>query len=208
MRALKLGDSTLVIMGGKGRVILVGFILGLMPLCLIYKNVVIAYGSEENLKVDLVLMNRQVESLSRLNRLSTDLEMITENIENYSFAQIKKSILDTVDSINLTNREIQAQYDSWVRVKNDIKHDREVFLELRDDLSQIQMLQDNEILKLKDFLESAEKTTLVSDSVSLFLTFFVGVLSSISASAAWRLVQGYWKKKISEKNQYASENTD
>lgn len=158
---------------------------------LVYRTSTLMLGEENREKVNLVLMNRAPLSLQKLNEHAKKLESMTADIEQYSFAGIRGAIEETTHLVTLTNRELKAQYDAWLEIQTRIKSDAGSFYRLRDQLDEIQNLQDQQILDLKRMLEAAEKPSVVDDFINLSLTFLLGVFSSLLASAAW----AEWKNR-------------
>lgn len=178
----------------KYRLITLAIVFAVMVCGLIYRVSVLTLGEENRGKANLVLMNRSPISMQKLNMHVAQLEEMTGNIGDYSFSNIKHSIEETIDLVNQTNREIEAQYYAWLQVKDLINHDEESFVQLKEQLLQIQSLQDNEILSMKRVLDEAEKPSLITDMFNLTLTFLLGIFSSLFATIGWSL----WKKKDNE----------
>ena len=174
---------------------LIALVLFLLALAgaLVYRSSVLMFGQENKDKINLVLMNREPKSLQKLNDHAGKLEAMTTNIEEYSFFDIRTAIQETTNLVTLTNRELEAQYDAWVDIQDRIKNDSGSYYKLRNQLNDIQNLQDRQILELKKMLEQAEKPSIVDDFISLSLTFMLGILSSLLASAG----RSEWKRRRS-----------
>lgn len=153
---------------------------------LIVRAVILSLSDEAKLRTNVVLMNRAPVSLQQLTSHIGELEVMTSNIEKVSLGEIKLGLENTIRLVNQSNMELKAQYDAWIRIKDEIKKDDAQFRGLRNQLTHMQSLQDEEILRLKNMLNKAQKPSIFADATNLFLSFVLGVLSSIIATRGLR----------------------
>lgn len=175
----------------RHRIILV--IVTLLFLGFVVRIAVLTIGSDNQEKANLGVMTRSPYSLERLNVHATELARMTENIEDYSFGEIRRAIDETTNLVILTDREIEAQYNAWLNVKATIDSDSEYYNRLQAQLSQAQKMQNAEIMRLQTLLREAGEPSLYSSVLELLFTFVVGVFSSLAATLFWLK----WRDRVS-----------
>jgi len=158
-------------------------------LIVLVRGAILTVGEENNRRANLAIMGRSADSLARLNAHMASLDRMTANIERYNFGQIRETLALTNSLVSQLGREFAAQQKSWEAIQAEIRKDEISFLDLKNQLAQIQKLQAGEIVRLKQAIDEATRPSLVADMVNLFFSFVLGFLSSIAAS--WAYVR--WK---------------
>lgn len=143
---------------------------------------------ESREQMNLALMNRTPQSFEELRIQTEKLNEITSNIENFSLGEIRQELQRTSRLVTISRKEFHAQYEAWLEVKETTSQDRESFLQLRAQLDDISRLQDNQIRRLRALLDESEKPGFLDSLLGLSGSFFLGVLSSVLASAAYERV--------------------
>lgn len=143
---------------------------------------ILMVGNSNKLNTNISIMNRTPTSFIELGKQVQKLQIMTSNIDNYTLNDIKSSLLTTANLTNLASSEFKAQYESWLFVKGQINKDADSFIQVKQKLDQVQKLQDDEIVRLKELLDKSTKPSLLSSSLNLLISFLLGVLSSIFSS--------------------------
>ncbi|MEL4280695.1 MULTISPECIES: hypothetical protein [Shewanella] len=149
---------------------------------LAYRAYVVTRGTENVTKTNLVMIARTPQSLTKLQHHSEKINLMINDIESLPLKDIKSTIVETVDLINLTSKEIEAQYAAWINLKNKMDNDGLTFVELKNKLETVQILQKQEIENLKGVMNDIYEQSLLSQITALFISFIIGVFSSIAAS--------------------------
>ena len=157
-------------------------ILLLAVLTLAVSAGILIIGHKNTLRANLSVMSRSPKSFQLLSDNMRDLQEMTSNIDQYSLLQIKDALNKTSILVNQATAEFKAQQDSWNKVQGQINKDKVNFLEIRQQLEDVQKLQSGEILRLKTLLDETSRPSLLSDLTDLFVSFVFGVLASIVAS--------------------------
>lgn len=174
-------------MAFRSRFLLSAILLGF--LVMLVRVGILTVGEENARRSNLAIMGRSAASIDRLNAHMAQLNQMTSNIENYNFGQIREALALTTTLVNQLGREFKAQQTSWEKVQAEIRRDQISFLELKNELAQIQDLQANEIVRLKKAIDEAARPSIFADAINLVISFVLGFFSSIAAS--WAYVR--WK---------------
>jgi len=166
----------------KPRVKIIFFLIVLVLIIYLVRFGILTIGDSNRLVRNLVIMNRTPVSFVELSNQVIELQKITSNIDNYSLNDIKKNLLLTASFADLAGREFKAQYESWILVKNQIEKDTSSFVQLKQQLDEVQKLQNDEVVRLKKLLDETTKPSMFSSSMNLIASFILGVLSSVLAS--------------------------
>jgi len=124
------------------------------------------------------------------------MNLMINDIESLSLKDIRSTITKTVTLINLTTREIDAQYEAWIDLKAKMDSDGESFKELKGNLNTIKTLQSEEIKSLKKTLDDVTAEKVSTQFLSLLVSFVVGVLSSVAASLVYPSIKSRAKSTI------------
>jgi len=168
------------------RIVSVLFFIAIIVISLFSRSIYLMVGENNRINSDLIIASRTPLSLDQLNIQAVKLKKIADNIDSYSFGQIKQAINETVNLVKISNREINAQYEAWLNVKSKINVDTKHYVQLKHQLSKIQELQTAEIIRLRLMLKNAERPSIIVDIWNLILTFVLGVSSSFAASLLWK----------------------
>lgn len=147
-----------------------------------YRAAVTTMGMENVTNTNLMLIARTPHSLIKLQEHSEKMNLMINDIESLPLKDIRSTITKTVALINLTTREIDAQYEAWIDLKAKMDSDGESFKELKGNLDTIKTLQSEEIKNLKKALDDVTAEEASTQFLSLLVSFVVGVFSSIAAS--------------------------
>lgn len=161
-----------------------------------YRAYVVTIGAENVTQTNLMLVTRTPHSLTKLKNHTEKMSSMIEDIESLPLKDIKSTILETVNLINLTSREIDAQYEAWIDLKAKMDTDGITFRELKNKLETVKTLQNQEIADLKSVLDDVYNQSVTSQMISLIVSFLVGILSSIAASFLFPKVKDKIFKKI------------
>lgn len=164
-----------------------------IPLCagvlyMLGHTIHFALSQNSREQVNLMLMNRTPRSFEELRIQTERLNAITSNIEKYSLGEIRQELQRTSGLVTISRKEFAAQYDAWLEVKEAAGQDRESFLELRAQLDDVSRLQDNQIQRLRKLLDESAEPSFFDSVLGLVGSFFLGVMSSVLASAAYERV--------------------
>lgn len=173
----------------RSRVAFIYLVIAVTFILLSYRMIQLAVGEENNIKTDLLLMNRAPASLEMLNEHVLTLEEMMANIENMTFGAVKQAIEKTIKLINQSNIELMAQYDAWAEVQKQIKRDDLNFRFLRNQIEQLQNIEDERVVSIKRLIDKAEQPSVFENLKSTAVTFFLGILSSIFAVMTYRWVK-------------------
>lgn len=163
----------------------------LLAVALIVRAAFVTIGTSNRLKTNLAIMNRTPQSFLDLGAQVETLTEMTAEIDQHSLAEIKSALITTSRLAAYAQVEYRAQYDAWLAIKNVNAQDKKAFLQLRNQLDEVQRLQDTEIVRLKKLLDDSTKPSLFADGMNLMFSFVVGILSSILASRLYEL----WKAR-------------
>jgi hypothetical protein len=144
-------------------------------------------------KANLVVLNTEQSSVAALVSQTEQLRLLTNNVERASLADIRAALEKTVTVANRAALDFQGQFEAWSELRGKIKQDSSTYDALRAQLSDLQKLQQGEILRLKEALDAAQKPSIFADVFNLSLSFVLGVLSSILASA---LYEGWRRRRL------------
>ncbi|OBT06768.1 hypothetical protein A9267_12745 [Shewanella sp. UCD-FRSSP16_17] len=179
----------------KRVIVLVLIILGVFGL-LGYRAAVVTMGMENATSTNLMLVTRTPNSLTKLQEHSDKMNLMINDIESLPLKDIRSTITKTVALINLTTREIDAQYEAWVDLKAKMDDDGVTFRELKKNLDTIKTLQGEEIISLKKTLDDVNNDDVSVQFISLLISFIVGILSSTVASLLYPSIKDKAKSAI------------
>lgn len=161
-----------------------------------YRAAVATMGIENVTNTNLMLVARTPNSLIKLQEHSEKMNLMINDIESLPLKDIRSTITKTVALINLTTREIDAQYEAWIDLKAKMDSDGESFKELKGNLNTIKTLQSEEIKSLKKTLDDVTAEKVSTQFLSLLVSFVVGVLSSVAASLVYPSIKSRAKSTI------------
>jgi hypothetical protein len=124
-------------------------------------------------------MTRTPHSLLQLEEQTKRIEQVSAHVEDYRLKDITELLSDTARLASYANREIKAQSDAWLEIKQSASVDAKAYQELQRSLAATNQLQAQEISRLHDVLGKAERPSAFNSVVSLIATFFLGVVTSI-----------------------------
>jgi hypothetical protein len=150
-----------------------------------YKAYTVTMGIENITRTNLMLIVRTPQSIIKLQEHTQKINLMAGDIESVPLGEIKSAFTETVSLINLTTREIDAQYAAWLALKLEMNNDGASFKELKANLDTIRTLQNEEIVSLKKTLDEVEEVDMIESLISILISFFIGVLSSVVASIAF-----------------------
>jgi hypothetical protein len=142
-------------------------------------------------KADMVLLNTELSSASALARESERLSRLASRLENVSLGELREILANAASLAERASRDFKAQYSSWSALRGKIKEDSSTYESLRVQLAELQRLQNEEILRLKQMLDAAQKPSIFADAMNLTLSFALGVLSSLLASGVYT----WWQER-------------
>jgi len=134
---------------------------------------------------NLVVANQPQDSLAALVTQANRLSLLSKNIESLSINSLKAAMDDSVVAAQRAAIDFNAQSNAWSELRGKIKDDSSTYESLRVQLADLQRMQKDEIVRLKTLLDEAQRPSIFADAFNLFLSFFVGVLSSLLASGLY-----------------------
>jgi len=154
----------------------------------------LATDQDNRLRAQLISANLPLDALSELVYQSDKLTSISENIESVSVAALRISISDTAKAASNAAEEFRARSKAWSELRGKIKNDQSTYDNLRSDISQVQALQKDEVIKLKKMLDEAQRPSIFADAFNMTLSFILGILGSIISSWLYESWKGKkWK---------------
>lgn len=138
------------------------------------------------LRAHMMTANQPLDALSALIQQSDRLDQLSKNIENISIALLKQELDRSVMLANLAAKEFDAQSKSWSEMRGKIKQDNSTYDALRMELAELEKIQKDQIVRFKQVISEAERPSILADIRDLFLTFILGVLSSLIASSLYK----------------------
>ncbi len=172
----------------RSRVVVVALMLGFVALTarLIY----LTTDAGLKLRAAVFVANSPQSALNQLVKETADLTRLADDIETMSIGDIRRRLRSSIAVADRAAVEFEAQSKAWSYVRGRIKEDSSTYDALRKDLAESQRLQEDEVRRLKRLLDDAQKPSLIADTWNLALSFFLGFLSSLLASAMYEK----WKK--------------
>jgi len=175
----------------RTRLFVLSSALVIIAAMLIWRAAYLSLGDDNRTRTNLVLMTRTPLSLSKLEAQTKLINKVSLHIEDYSLKDITRLLSDTARLASNANREIRAQTDAWVEIKASASKDAKTFKDLQQSLATTNQLQAQEIDRLRDVLDSAEKSTPFYSAMSFIATFAGGIIMTILAD--------YLRKRFSPK---------
>lgn len=144
------------------------------------------------LRAAMVVANAPQDSLVALARESARLEQVSKNLDSMSINAIKQALKDASSVAVRAALDFNAQSRAWSDLRGKIRQDSSTYDALRNDLATLQSIQREEIMRLKEMLDKAQRPSIFVDVWNLALSFILGVLSSLVASTMyerWRIMK-------------------
>jgi hypothetical protein len=164
------------------------FLIALLGVCfavLLGRAFFLATNPLNRLRANLVVANQPQDSLSALVQQATKLSALSQNIESVSISSLRAAMEDSVATAQRAALDFNAQSNAWSELRGKIKDDSSTYESLRAQLADLQRMQKEEVVRLKSLLDEAQRPSIFADAFNLFLSFFVGVLSSLIASGLY-----------------------
>lgn len=178
-----LTSAALKVFSWRTRVVVVALMLGFVALTarLIYLTI----DAGLKLRAAVFVANSPQSALNQLVKETADLTRLADDIETMSIGDIRRRLRSSIAVADRAAVEFEAQSKAWSYVRGRIKEDSSTYDALRKDLAESQRLQEDEVRRLKRLLDDAQKPSLIADTWNLALSFFLGFLSSLLASAMY-----------------------
>lgn len=173
----------------RARLLVWAFAILFVTLCA--RGYYLATDSSIRAKADLVLLNSELSSVVALARESERLGRLASRLEDLSLSELRNVLSDASILAERASRDFQAQYASWSNLRGRIREDSSTYEALRAQLAELQRLQNEEIVRLKQMLDAAQEPSIYADVVNLLLSFSLGILSSLLASGLYT----WWKSR-------------
>ncbi len=157
-----------------------------MGVGIIYRVYNITFNPEYTVKANLQWMAREPRTLELLNDHLKNLNNISENIDSYSIKDIKKSVKDTLVLVNLSNKELNSQYEAWLSIKGTMENDRAIFDKMRNDMNNIKEIKTEQVLAIKGAIDKAYAPSFMDHIFTHIITFILGIFSSIFATILFK----------------------
>jgi len=137
------------------------------------------------MQAQMVTANLPMDSLTMLVYQTDRLNQLTKKIDNVSVAALRSAMEESVRAANLAAVDFRAQSNAWSDLRGKIKDDTSTYDALRAQLAEVQRLQKDEIVRLKQMLDDAQRPSILADAWNLFLSFVLGVVGSFLASGLY-----------------------
>lgn len=176
--------------GWRPRIVVVALMLGFIALTV--RLLYLTTDAGLKLRAAVFVANSPQSALNQLVKETADLSRLADNFEEMSIADIRRRLRSSIAVADRAALEFEAQSKAWSYVRGKIKDDSSTYDALRRDLAESQRLQEDEVRRLKRLLDDAQKPSLIADTWNLSLSFFLGVLSSLLATAMYEK----WKERL------------
>jgi hypothetical protein len=124
-------------------------------------------------------MAREPKTQQSLNIQLNKLNEISNNIDSYSIQEIKSALKNTALLVNLSNKELNSQYEAWLSIKGVMEKDRKVFDKIRNEINNVEGMKEKQVLAVQEIIERNKNENVIGSFFTGITTFFLGVISSI-----------------------------
>jgi len=164
------------------RVHLIQYLFGVIVLLVFARGIYILIGKDLNDEINTILVTRPLVSLKALAAHTDKIELVQNDIENQSFAQIKKMFEDTLRLTQNSVIEIKSQESAWLELKSEMKEDRVNFEQIKNQLADVENIKDQQIIRVKELMDVSESSFVIRSLQWVgnhFVGFALGILASL-----------------------------
>ena len=135
---------------------------------LIYRAAVLTVGDANKIQTNLAIINRKPVSVEKLILQVAKLDGITNDIERTTLSDVKAALTETATLLKETQLEIDAQYQAWDAMKSAMEKDDATYRSVAMRLAAVRSQQDDQILRLRELIDSAQQPPVVLRLPTMF----------------------------------------